>query len=218
MSDKIANIDADMRIDYRRDTLGDQQVAETPMDQFARWYAEILPTNVIEANAMVVATVDANGAPDARTVLMKDHGPQGVVFYTHYTSRKGQELAVNPHVAVVFYWPSMERQVRMVGIAERVSAETSDAYFASRPRGSQLGAVVSPQSQVVPDRQWLDAHYAELEASVGDGPVGRPESWGGYLIRPSRVEFWQGRSNRMHDRIVYEQEPEKGWRTSRLAP
>jgi pyridoxamine 5'-phosphate oxidase len=209
---------SNMRLTYDKGELGDDGFLGDPMNQFERWFEEVRATDTHEANAMIVSTVDANGRPSARIVLLKEVDCKGFVFYTNYESRKGHELAINQNIALTFYWPSMERQVRVTGVAERVSAEQSDAYFSLRPRGSQLGAIVSPQSAVIPDRTFLTTRLeraiAELDENV---PLHRPESWGGYLVRPDTMEFWQGRPDRLHDRIRYHRE-ENGWNIERLAP
>lgn len=209
---------SNMRLTYDKGELDDDGFLDDPMNQFERWFEEVRATDTHEANAMIVSTVDANGRPSARIVLLKEVDCKGFVFYTNYESQKGQELAINQNIALTFYWPSMERQVRVTGVAERVSAEQSDAYFSLRPRGSQLGAIVSPQSAVIPDRMFLttrlESAIAELDENV---PLHRPESWGGYLVRPDSMEFWQGRPDRLHDRIRYHRE-ENRWNTERLAP
>ncbi len=209
---------SDMRLTYDKGELGDDGFLGDPINQFERWFEDVRATDTHEANAMIVSTVDANGRPSARIVLLKEVDCKGFVFYTNYESQKGQELAINQNIALTFYWPSMERQVRVTGVAERVSAEQSDTYFSLRPRGSQLGAIVSPQSAVIPDRMFLTTRLekaiAELDENV---PLHRPESWGGYLVRPDSMEFWQGRPDRLHDRIRYHRE-ENGWNTERLAP
>jgi pyridoxamine 5'-phosphate oxidase len=166
---------------------------------------------------MTLATVDADGAPDARMVLLKRFGPDGFRFFSNYESVKGEELTASPQAALVIYWRELDRQVRARGTVERLPAAESDAYFASRPRDSQIAAAVSPQSRPI-DREELDRRYEELTRQLGDSEVTRPEHWGGYLLRPEKVEFWQGRDSRMHDRLLYTRDPEGGWRIERLAP
>lgn len=208
-----------MRITYKMDQLGDRDVLDDPIEQFQTWFNEVCETDIIEANAMVLSTVGPDCRPSSRTVLMKGFDAQGIVFFTNYASRKGREIDANPHVSVLFYWPSLQRQVRWSGTATRVSTEESDAYFHQRPRGSQIGALASPQSQPIPDREWLSSRYAELHSEHGEeGEIPRPEHWGGYRIMPETIEFWQGRENRLHDRIVYSQDEQGGWRHQRLAP
>jgi pyridoxamine 5'-phosphate oxidase len=207
---------ASMRKNYTRATLDERQANPDPFVQFQGWLDDATHLmSVLEANAMVLATVDAHGLPSARTVLLKGSDPQGLVFYTNYESRKGRDIAVNPAVALVFTWQPLERQVRISGTATRVSAEESDAYFASRPLGSQVGAVASPQSEPVPDRAWLEERFER--AAAQETPIVRPAHWGGYRVEPVMFEFWQGRPNRLHDRLRYDRTPH-GWELIRLAP
>jgi pyridoxamine 5'-phosphate oxidase len=190
-------------------------VAADPIEQFESWFAEaerVVPL----PEAMTIATVDADGAPNARMVLLKGVGPDGFRFFTNYESAKAEELAANPRAAVVIYWRDLDRQVRIRGEVQRLSAEASDAYFASRPRDSQIAAAISPQSRPI-EREELDRRFQELAAELGESNPQRPENWGGYLLRPDTIEFWQGRDSRMHDRLVYRRGPE-GWEVQRLAP
>jgi pyridoxamine 5'-phosphate oxidase len=190
-------------------------VAADPIEQFESWFAEaerVVPL----PEAMTIATVDADGAPNARMVLLKGVGPEGFRFFTNYESAKGEELAANPRAAVVIYWRDLDRQVRIRGEVQRLTAEASDAYFASRPRDSQIAAAISPQSRPI-EREELDRRFQELAAELGESNPQRPENWGGYLLRPDTIEFWQGRDSRMHDRLVYRRGPE-GWEVQRLAP
>ena len=190
-------------------------VAADPIAQFKSWFAEaerVVPL----PEAMTIATVDADGAPNARMVLLKGFGPDGFRFFTNYESAKGEELAANRRAALVIYWRDLDRQVRIRGEVERLSAEDSDAYFASRPRDSQIAAAISPQSRPI-EREELDRRFQELAAELGESNPQRPENWGGYLLRPDTIEFWQGRDSRMHDRLVYRRGPE-GWEVQRLAP
>lgn len=208
-----------MRLSYELDTLGDTEVAADPFVQFSRWFDEASDAGVAEANAMMLSTVREDGQPSSRVVLLKAFSADGFVFYTNYDSRKGREIAGHPQVAALFYWPTLQRQVRIAGIAEKVSPEQSDAYFRNRPRGSQLGAIVSPQSEVVPDRAWLEDRFAAAEQEYADQEnLDRPDHWGGYRIVPGSIEFWQGRPNRLHDRIRYERTADGRWTIHRLAP
>jgi pyridoxamine 5'-phosphate oxidase len=192
-----------------------EHVTDEPLEQFAKWFDEARAV-VPLAEAMTLATVDADGAPNARMVLLKGFGPEGFRFFSNYESAKGEELAATPRAALVIYWRELDRQVRIRGEVERLPAEESDAYFASRPRDSQVAAAISPQSRPV-ERDELDRRYEELAREVGDADVPRPAHWGGYLLRPDVIEFWQGRDSRMHDRFVYSRRPD-GWAVQRLAP
>jgi pyridoxamine 5'-phosphate oxidase len=193
-----------------------EHAAGDPIEQFGAWFAEaeqVVPL----PEAMTLATVDADGSPDARMVLLKGFGRDGFRFFTNYESAKGTELAANPRVALVVYWRELDRQVRVRGTAERLPAADSDEYFASRPRDSQIAAATSPQSRPI-ERDELDRRYDELARELGDADPTRPEQWGGYLVRPDSIEFWQGRDSRMHDRFLYTRESGGSWRIERLAP
>jgi pyridoxamine 5'-phosphate oxidase len=190
-------------------------MASHPIEQFREWW-EVAEREVPLAEAMTLATVDEAGAPDARMILLKGFGPDGFRFFTNYESFKGVELAANPHAALVIYWRELDRQVRVRGTVERLPPEDSDAYFTSRPRDSRIAAAVSPQSRPI-ERETLDLLYEELARELGDAEPERPESWGGYLLQPDSIEFWQGRDSRMHDRFLYTRE-RSGWRIERLAP
>jgi pyridoxamine 5'-phosphate oxidase len=190
-------------------------VAPDPIEQFGAWFAEAERVAPL-AEAMTLATVDADGAPNARMVLLKGFGADGFRFFTNYESAKGGELGASPRAALVIYWRELDRQVRIRGEVERLPAEDSDAYFASRPRDSQIAAAISPQSRPI-ERQELDRRHRDLAQELGDAEVTRPSHWGGYLLRPSLIEFWQGRDSRMHDRIVYRLRS-GGWEIERLAP
>jgi pyridoxamine 5'-phosphate oxidase len=207
-----------MRRDYtERGPLLETDLAAGWAAQFAAWFADAAAYGLPEPNAMIVATADRDGRPSARTVLLKGYDDRGFVFYTNYTSRKGTEAAANPYASLVFPWFPMQRQVLVTGSVERVSRAETEAYFASRPRGSQLGAWASPQSQVLADRAAVEAGLAEVVARFGDGPVPAPPHWGGLRVVPVTVEFWQGRSSRLHDRLRYRREA-GSWVIERLAP
>ncbi|HEX6585801.1 MAG TPA: pyridoxamine 5'-phosphate oxidase [Solirubrobacterales bacterium] len=190
-------------------------LADDPIEQFAAWFEEAIAVAPL-AEAMTLATVSADGTPNARMVLLKGFGPDGFRFYTNRESAKGEELDAHPRAALVLYWRELDRQVRIRGMVTRLSESDSDRYFASRPRDSQIGAAVSPQSHPI-ERDELDRRYRELAAELGDAPVSRPAYWGGYLVTPEAIEFWQGRESRMHDRFVYRREA-GDWRIEQLAP
>jgi pyridoxamine 5'-phosphate oxidase len=191
------------------------RLAEDPTDQFAAWFAEAREDVPLD-EAMTLATVDEDGRPDARMVLLKGFGSDGFRFFTNYESAKGTELEANPRAALVIYWRELDRQVRVRGGVERLSPHDSDAYFASRPRESRVAASVSPQSRAI-EREELDRRFGEMLRGLGDDDPVRPEHWGGYLVRPDAIEFWQGRESRMHDRFLYTRKQD-GWRVERLAP
>jgi pyridoxamine 5'-phosphate oxidase len=210
-------VPADLRREYTRQALLENDVLPDPIEQFARWFAEATGAEVPEPNAMVLATADASGAPSARVVLLKGFDARGFVFFTNYQSRKGQQLAANPRAALVFFWESLERQVQIEGRVEKVSRAESQAYFHSRPLGSQVGAWVSHQSRVIASREALDQREAELMERYAHGVVPLPDYWGGYRLIPHRIEFWQGRPSRLHDRLEYVRDGEK-WTLRRLSP
>ncbi|MEU1401477.1 pyridoxamine 5'-phosphate oxidase [Streptomyces sp. NPDC005728] len=214
---------AAMRKQYRAQGLDAKELAAHPMDQFSRWFEDAARAAVhgtlYEPNAMVVSTADATGRPSSRTVLMKQYDTDGFVFYTNYDSRKARELAANPYVSLLFPWHPIARQVIVTGVARRTGREESAAYFRLRPHGSQLGAWASAQSSVLMSRDELDAAYAELGARYPEGEqVPVPPHWGGFRIAPETVEFWQGRENRMHDRLRYVARPDGAWDVERLSP
>ena len=205
-----------IRIDYESSPLSMSDTADDPIEQFDRWFSEAIAAEVDEPNAMVASTVSADAAPSSRTVLMKSFDADGFVFYTNTSSRKGREIDDNPRVSLLFVWLPLHRQVHIDGTARRVSEAEADTYFASRPIDAQIGALASPQSGVIPSRQWLEDRVDELRAST-DLPITRPPTWGGYRVRPASFEFWQGRPNRLHDRIRFEPNG-ADWSKVRLAP
>ena len=213
---------AAMRLDYARGAFLEDDLAPDWPAQFGRWFADAVAAGLTEPNAMIVATAavaaDGSARPSARTVLLKGYDQRGFVFFTNYESRKGAEALANPYASLVFPWFAMQRQVVVVGSVRPVDRAETEAYFAERPRGSRLGAWASPQSQVLPDRAALDARYAEVTGRFGDEPVPAPPHWGGLRVVPETVEFWQGRTSRLHDRLRYRRTGPDTWVTERLAP
>ncbi|HMP01242.1 MAG TPA: pyridoxamine 5'-phosphate oxidase [Gemmatales bacterium] len=210
---------ADRRREYRQGELDERHVEADPLVQFHGWLTEALKAEVLEPYAMTLATVGADGRPAARIVLLRQADAKGFSFFTNYTSRKGRELADRSRAALVFYWAELERQVRVEGRVEPVSASESDAYFAARPRGSQLAAWASAQSEVIPNRIELERLVAEVAERFGSGPIPRPPQWGGYRLVPDHIEFWQGRESRLHDRLLFTRTSETAaWVMQRLAP
>ena len=210
--DEIARI----RTDYKKGALDDEHADADPIAQFGRWWDEALNSQLPEVNAMTLATADAGGVPSARVLLLKGYDERGFVFFTNYDSRKGRELAANPKAALLFFWPELERQVRIEGLVERIEAAESDAYYRSRPLASRIGAWASPQSEPIPSKAWLMGRAAEMGLRHGLNPD-RPPQWGGYRLCPEVMEFWQGRPSRLHDRLRY-QRVGSGWERTRLAP
>lgn len=210
---------ADIRREYERTGLSEEDLASSPVEQFGRWLGQAMAVDPQEFTAMTLATADLEGRPSARIVLLKGYDERGFVFYTNYESRKGREIDENPRAALVFYWASLDRQVRIEGRVERTSREESEAYFCSRPVGARIGAWASRQSRVLTHREDLERAVRELEERFGGGEVPLPDDWGGYRVVPERFEFWQGRRSRLHDRLCYVRLPEGGgWRIERLSP
>ncbi len=206
------------RKDYKQDTLSISKVDKNPIIQFEKWMKEAISSKVVaEPNAMTLVSSTLDGKPSARVVLLKSFNEEGFVFYTNYDSRKAIELTNNPYASIVFDWHVMERQVRIEGVAKRVSAEESDKYFYSRPKGSQLGAWVSPQSTFIDGRKELEARQIKIESDFKEKPITRPPNWGGFVVEPHTIEFWQGRQSRLHDRLIYIKTGDK-WILRRLAP
>lgn len=206
-----------LRHDFSKQTLDEKDVNQSPFLQFEKWFKEAVDAHVNEPNAMTVATATKQGKPSARILLLRNFNENGFVFYTNYDSRKGHDILENPQAALLFFWPELERQVRIEGVLEKQSAEESDVYFQTRPRTSKLGAWTSPQSKVVANRNELDGAYQKMESKFPDENVPRPEHWGGYILKPISIEFWQGRPSRMHDRILYSKISDN-WKIERLAP
>ncbi len=208
----------DLRKEYSMASLDVALVTPSPIVQFEKWFSEAMEAKLPEPNAMNIATVSANGKPSSRMVLLKGIENNQFLFYSNYQSLKGRELEENPACALNFFWPELERQVRIEGLAERVSEEKSTAYFQSRPRGSQIGAWASPQSSVIADRTLIEKRAKDLEEKFKNSPhLPKPKQWGGFSVEPFMIEFWQGRQSRLHDRIVYTKD-KSGWKISRLAP
>jgi pyridoxamine 5'-phosphate oxidase len=212
----IATDLAQLRKEYALETLDEADVDRDPLKQFGVWMVEAIHAQVPEPTAMTLATADATAHPSARVVLLKGLDPRGFVFFTNYESRKGRELAANPLAALMFFWKELERQVRIEGKVEKVSADESSAYYITRPLGSRIGAWASPQSRVIDNRAWLEKRWTELGAQHGEDPE-RPPHWGGYRVIPEHIEFWQGRRSRLHDRIAYSRLG-NAWEIARLAP
>ncbi|MEL7833971.1 pyridoxamine 5'-phosphate oxidase [Fodinibius sp. Rm-B-1B1-1] len=208
---------AELRREYSRQVLAESEVAAHPIDQFTQWFQQALSAELLDANAMTLATANKDGQPSSRIVLLKGVDENGFRFYTNYNSRKGQELTENPHAALCFYWAPLERQVRIEGKVAKLSQAASKEYFKQRPRESQLGAWASKQSSKVGTREALENRFNEIKERFEGQEVPLPEFWGGFLLRPHRVEFWQGREGRMHDRICYEKKDDR-WNIFRLAP
>lgn len=214
MKESIASI----RKTYSRKKLLEKKAAASPFDLFGKWWKQALKAGIDEVNAMTLATASADGMPSARIVLLKDFSDQGFSFFTNYASFKGQQLGENPRACLVFFWKELERQVRITGLAEKLPESESTAYFQSRPFESQVGALVSPQSQVIESRKWLDKSYESRYGELKGKLIEKPAHWGGYLVRPVIMEFWQGRPGRLHDRLQYSLQDNGSWKMERLAP
>jgi pyridoxamine 5'-phosphate oxidase len=207
------------RKSYEKSELMEDSIKENPMEQFQKWFYEVEASEgVDEPNAMTISTIGLDGFPKNRVVLMKKFTFEGFIFYTNYQSEKGKAIANNPSVCLSFFWPNMERQVIIKGKAEKLAENLSDGYFESRPMGSQLGAIVSNQSEVIPSRELLEQELKKLEKTYEGKSIERPDYWGGFLVRPISLEFWQGRPNRLHDRIRYTLQEDFDWKIERLAP
>ena len=225
----MSNEIADIRKDYKLASLEEADVAANPIDQFTRWWNEAVASQIDEVNAMTLATVNAAGVPAARIVLLKGYNPNGFIFFTNYESDKGKNLAQNPNAAIVFFWKELERQIRIEGAVQKVSAEESDCYFNSRPASSRIGAWASPQSAVIENRLVIEQNVERYSSIFANDSIERPDHWGGYIVKPRSIEFWQGRSSRLHDRIRYTIEAsaynaatdtrsDANWKIERLAP
>jgi pyridoxamine 5'-phosphate oxidase len=209
---------ADIRKEYMLETLNESGVQSNPITQFDNWWQEAIKSAIEEVNSMTLATATREGKPSARIVLLKDFDANGFVFFTNYESHKGKELADNPYATIVFFWKELERQVRIEGIVEKVSSEESDAYFFSRPAGSQVGAWASPQSSLIADRKVIEDNVIRYTEQFEEESITRPLHWGGYRLKPALIEFWQGRESRLHDRLQYTLQEDGGWKIERLAP
>jgi pyridoxamine 5'-phosphate oxidase len=209
---------AGIRKNYSQKNLSETNIEPNPTRQFDRWWQEAVASDIDEVNAMTLATASVDGIPSARIVLLKGFSENGFVFFTNYNSYKGKQLMENPKACLVFFWKELERQVRITGIVQKTSAQESDDYFYSRPAGSQIGASVSPQSTAIESREWLETRYTEIEKKITESPIQRPDHWGGYIVKPVIIEFWQGRPSRLHDRIEYSLQENGNWKIERLAP
>lgn len=214
----MSNNIADIRKEYKLQTLSEKDVLKDPIGQFDKWWQEAVHAGIDEVNAMTLATASADGMPDARIVLLKGFDTKGFYFFTNYNSSKGQQLLENPRATLVFFWKELERQVRISGLVSLANEKTSDDYFNSRPEGSRLGAWASPQSEVIESREWLEENERKLQEEWAGSSITRPPHWGGYVIKPVHMEFWQGRPSRLHDRILFSLQTNGQWKIQRLAP
>ncbi|WKB81606.1 pyridoxamine 5'-phosphate oxidase [Cellulophaga lytica] len=207
------------RKSYQKSELLESGLTNNPIELFQKWFYEVEATDgVEEPNAMTISTIGLDGFPKSRVVLLKKYTHEGFIFYTNYNSEKGKAMANNPNMCISFFWPNLERQVIIKGKAEKIAENLSDGYFESRPDGSKLGAIVSNQSSVIPSREYLEDKLKSLEEEYENKEIERPKHWGGYIVKPVSVEFWQGRPNRLHDRIRYELQEDYNWKIERLAP
>jgi pyridoxamine 5'-phosphate oxidase len=209
---------ADIRKEYSLQALDIKDVDKNAIAQFARWWNEAMKSEILEVNAMTLATASADGLPAARIVLLKGFQEDGFRFFTNYESFKGRQIQENPRACLVFFWKELERQIRITGLVEKVSEKESDDYYRSRPAGSRIGAWASPQSEVIESSEWLELRAKELKSRFTENEIPRPGQWGGYLVRPVTIEFWQGRPNRLHDRLQYSVQENGDWKIERLAP
>lgn len=209
---------ADIRTEYKQRDLLESDASADPIDQFAAWWKEAVDSKIEEVNAMTLATASKTGVPAARIILLKGFSAKGFNFFTNYDSDKGQQLAENPHAALILFWKELERQVRIIGTVDKLPAEASDEYYGSRPSGSRIGAWASPQSQVISGREWLVEQEAKWTNEYQDRSIPRPPYWGGYRLKPAAIEFWQGRPSRLHDRLLYTLLENGNWKMERLAP
>ena len=209
---------ADIRKEYIQMSLLETEVDDNPFSMFSKWWDEAVKSAINEVNAMTLSTATRNGMPSARIVLLKDFSDNGFVFFSNYESSKGKELSENPLACLVFFWKELERQVRISGTAAKIQGKESDEYFASRPRGSQIGAWASPQSRIIANRELIEENVKIYRDQFADKEIPRPENWGGYILKPTTMEFWQGRQNRLHDRIQYRLQENREWIVERLAP
>jgi pyridoxamine 5'-phosphate oxidase len=209
---------ADLRKEYSSKNLLETDIESSPIDQFKKWWTEAINSQIDEVNAMTLATASSDGMPSARIILLKGFDKNGFVFFSNYKSYKAMHLEENPKACLVFFWKELERQVRVTGLVKKISEKESDEYFLSRPAGSQIGAWASNQSQVIESREWLQKRYLKLTEEFKQSELKRPPHWGGYLVTPVIIEFWQGRPSRLHDRIQYTLEERGNWKIERLAP
>jgi len=209
---------ADIRTDYKRQSLSEKDTDNNPYLLFTKWWDEAVSAQIDEVNAMTLATASADGVPSARIVLLKGYDEKGFSFFSNYNSYKGRQLEENPRACLVFFWKELERQVRITGLTKKLDAKESDAYYNSRPEGSRIGAWASPQSEVIDSREWLEENEVKFKELFNNKTIHRPDHWGGYRVNPVTIEFWQGRSNRLHDRLQFTLKDEGGWMVERLAP
>lgn len=207
-----------LRQEYKAKSLTEKEVSKNPITQFEKWFKEAMMSDLLEPNIMTLATASPDGKPSARIVLLKGFDQNGFIFYTNYLSRKGKEIAKNPYASLVFYWHELERQVRIEGTIEKLGKEESERYFQARPKDSQIGALASPQSQEIGNRKELEEKWLELEEKYHNKDVPKPSFWGGYIVRPQLIEFWQGRPGRLHDRLLFKRVDKATWKLVRLAP